>query len=50
MSVEELLVMLGRLMGSARQLDVTMSTETRVAACVEAFLRGDYGLQALAEE
>ena len=48
--IEELLAMLGRLMGSARQLDVTMSTETRVAACVEAFLKGDYGLQALAEE
>lgn len=48
--IEELLVMLGRLMGSARQLDVTMSTETRVAACVEAFLKGDYGLQALAGE
>jgi pyruvate,water dikinase len=48
--IEELLVMLGRLMGSTRQLDVTMSTETRVAACVEAFLRGDYGLQSLADK
>lgn len=40
--VEDLLVVLGRLMGCARQLDVTMDTETRVAACVDAFLRGDY--------
>ena len=40
--IEDLLVVLGRLMGCARQLDVTMDTETRVAACVEAFLRGDY--------
>jgi pyruvate,water dikinase len=43
--IEDLLVVLGRLMGCARQLDVTMDTETRVAACVEAFLRGDYDLR-----
>ena len=41
--VEDLLAMLGRLMGCSRQLDVTMDAETRVAACVEAFLKGDYG-------
>jgi pyruvate,water dikinase len=40
--VEDLLAMLGRLMGCSRQLDVTMDAETRVAACVEAFLKGDY--------
>ncbi len=38
-----LLRMLGRLMGCARQLDVAMDTEASVAACVEAFSRGDYG-------
>ncbi len=40
--IEELLAMLGRLMGCSRQLDVSMDTDTRVAACVEAFLKGDY--------
>jgi hypothetical protein len=34
--------MLGRLMGCARQLDVTMDTETRVTAYMDAFLRGDH--------
>ena len=41
--IEDLLAMLGRLMGCSRQLDVTMDAETRVAACVGAFLAGDYG-------
>ncbi|MEW6365763.1 MAG: PEP/pyruvate-binding domain-containing protein [Acidobacteriota bacterium] len=39
---EDLLAMLGRLIGCARQLDVVMDTEATVAACVEAFMRGDY--------
>ncbi|HLA77147.1 MAG TPA: hypothetical protein VJU18_06165, partial [Vicinamibacteria bacterium] len=37
------LAMLGRLMGCARQLDVTMHAETTVAACIEAFLSGNFG-------
>jgi pyruvate,water dikinase len=41
--IEELLAMLGRLMGCSRQLDVSMDTDTRVGACVEAFWKGDYG-------
>jgi pyruvate,water dikinase len=41
--VEDLLAMLGRLLGCSRQLDVTMDAETRVPACVGAFLKGDYG-------
>lgn len=41
--VEELLVMVGRLIGCARQLDVVMDTDTTTDECISAFLRGDYG-------
>ncbi len=40
--VEELLEMVGRLMGCARQLDVAMESEETVSACIEAFIRSDF--------
>ncbi len=40
--VEELLAMVGRLIGCARQLDVVMEADTTTDECIAAFLRGDY--------
>ncbi len=42
--MEKRLVMLGRLMGCSRQLDVTMNSETRVDDYVAHFLAGDYSM------
>lgn len=43
-AMEQRLVMLGRLMGCSRQLDVTMNSETRVEDYVARFLAGDYSM------
>lgn len=43
--IEEALVMLGRLMVSARQLDMFMDSRTAADAFAESFLTGDYGFQ-----
>jgi pyruvate, water dikinase len=43
--IEEKLEHLGRLMGCARQLDMTMSDETMVNWYARAFLAGNYGFQ-----
>lgn len=40
--IEELLAMLGRLIGCARQLDVVMDSDKTTDECTAAFLRGDY--------
>ena len=42
--LEEKLVMLGRLMGCSRQLDVTMHSEEMVRHYVELFMNGDYSM------
>jgi pyruvate,water dikinase len=42
-SIKELLMMIGRLIGCARQLDVVMNREATVERCEEAFLHGAYG-------
>ncbi len=44
-AIEEALVMLGRLMVSARQLDMFMQSRTAADAFAESFLAGDYGFQ-----
>jgi pyruvate,water dikinase len=41
-SVEDLLTMVGRLIGCARQLDVVMDAEATVERCEEAFISGQY--------
>jgi pyruvate, water dikinase len=43
--IEEKLEHLGRLMGCARQLDMTLSDETMVNWYAQAFLAGNYGFQ-----
>lgn len=40
--IEELLSMIGRLIGCARQLDVVMETNSTTEACINAFIQGDY--------
>jgi pyruvate,water dikinase len=40
--MEDLLIMVGRLIGCARQLDVIMDAEATVERCEEAFLNGTY--------
>ncbi len=40
--VEDLLAMVGRLIGCARQLDVVLEADTTTDECIAAFLRGDY--------
>lgn len=40
--IEDLLAMVGRLIGCARQLDVVMEADTTTDECIAAFLRGDY--------
>ncbi len=40
--VEDLLAMVGRLIGCARQLDVVMEADTTTDECIAAFLGGDY--------
>ncbi|HWT81608.1 MAG TPA: PEP/pyruvate-binding domain-containing protein [Candidatus Methylomirabilis sp.] len=44
-AIEEALVMLGRLMVSARQLDMFMDSQTAAETFAESFLAGDYGFQ-----
>ncbi len=48
-AIEEALVMLGRLMVSARQLDMFMHSRPAADAFAESFLAGDYGFQFVRE-
>ncbi len=48
--IEELLVMVGRLLGFSRLLDAAMSDDTVPKKLVRAFLQGDYGLQSLSAQ
>jgi len=41
-AIEDLLAMVGRLIGCARQLDVVMDAETTLERCETAFIQGDY--------
>lgn len=40
--IEDLLAVVGRLIGCARQLDVVMEADTTTDECIAAFLRGDH--------
>ncbi|MBI5533836.1 MAG: hypothetical protein HY898_14035 [Deltaproteobacteria bacterium] len=42
-ALEERLVVVGQLIGCARQLDVVMDTEATLEECLAAFMRGDFG-------
>jgi pyruvate,water dikinase len=42
-STQELLAMVGRLIGCARQLDVVMDAEATLERCEKAFINGEYG-------
>jgi pyruvate,water dikinase len=41
-TIEDLLAMVGRLIGCARQLDVVLDAEATLERCEEAFIRADY--------